>query len=734
MSNIITESFGTYGVGDAGTATGPVALAMLSGVWAAPPQLSTFGYNISQLPWSPTDQDLYLSGGFGGISANDPTGWRRVLPAEQATTYMSLYFGCSQLPTNTPAKVISFRNSGNVAMATLCLETTGGLTLRTGNAVGNAILAATGGPVIRAETVSHIELKFVPASAGSGAFVVYVDDVEVINAATISVTSPGPLAQFNLFDGVAGTNPGASYISHLIVRDVNGDANNTFPIGDRKVATLMVNADDVDHQGWEPHPLHCFGTGILKTNTAGSYVRGPAAVSTDLGALDFTLEGEFRFDTLPTGGNKAVLFSKWNEAGNQRSYEFYLGGPTLESGLLVFRTSTNGAAGTVVEKAKWDWKPVTGTYYHIAMCRDGGSLKLFIDGVEQGTPVVDGDTYFAGTAFPALGAETTTGGAGVAGTYFAGWQDEWRMTVGLSRYSTSFDPPTDGFPRGVDDPHWADVKWLSSWNDASVADDGPLSLALVAVGGAAAITPNDGFAGFQTINQATPFDATFIAADLLPATGLFTLTAVPSPSETVTVGTKDGTAPAVYKFVAALAAAFDVLIGVDFPTTMANLVAAVNAGAGAGTVYGAGTTANADVSAAINPSSQMEVEALVSGTGGNAIVSTTTAADGSWSAATLTGGVDIPPYSQFRLSHLPNGVTIVDSVTIDARAWKTDAGPGTLALSFVGPDGGVLSGASAPISVTPTVYSALFEEDPDTLSTLTPTSILNGLVRIDRTA
>ena len=70
-------------------------------------------------------------------------------------------------------------------------------------------------------------------------------------------------------------------------------------------------------------------------------------------AMFFTIEGSFRFQALPTGSNKAVLFSKWDQPNSRLAYELYVGGPSLEAGNTVFRISTDGTAGTINELVSW---------------------------------------------------------------------------------------------------------------------------------------------------------------------------------------------------------------------------------------------------------------------------------------------------------------------------------------------------------------------------------------------
>lgn len=725
MSNVIVDGFALYGTNAAPSANDAVAQAMLAGAWA---EILTFGkVQVKQgLPWDSSDESYWLVG--AAIAGNVVRNIRRVLPAAVSTAMFSFHCAMAGLPaSNSAVGPIDFRNAGNAIIGTLWVDSTGAVTFDYSNGT-----ASSAGPVVRAETDHHFECKL---DTGAGAFQLYVDGTKVIDITGVTLGATGDVAQFAMSIGFT-TSGGAGYptpyISHLIVRDTNGTYNNTFPVGDRRVATLLPDTDDAA-QGWAVRPLHRFGAGVLVLTSGNAGVYGAASAASDLGSGDFTLEGSFRFNALPTGSNKAVLCGKWGETANQRAYQLYLGGPSLENGWLVFRTSTDGTSGTVVEKLQWQWQPAIGRWYHVAVSRSAGVLRLFIDGVQIGGDVADTDTYYATAAeHPVLGVQVN-GTVAVGGTYLNGWTDEFRMTVGAARYTANFTPPSDLFPRNAADPDWADVVWLSGWDTAAIANDTG-GIALTAINGAAAITPSDGSHGWQVIDKSAPDDTTFIEAALIPATGLLTMTANPLNAETVTVGTTDGTTAAVYTFKTAISTAFDVLIGATISDTADNLVAAINGALGAGTTYGTGTTTNFDVTAFKQPTSAVEVTANVPGTGGNAIASTETLTNGSWGGATLSGGLDIPSYSQFGFSHLPRGAVITDSLTLVSRQWKSDAGATSTKLSFVGGEGGVAAGATNAISAAPTAYFDTIEEDPDTAAGLTPTSILNGLVRFDRTA
>ena len=110
--------------------------------------------------------------------------------------------------------------------------------------------------------------------------------------------------------------------------------------------------------------------------------------------------------------------------------------------------------------------------------------------------------------------------------------------------------------------------------------------------------------------------------------GTLTLSANVANGDTVTTGTKTYTFQTVLTNVDG-----NVLIGATASDSLDNLIAAINLGAGSGTLYAAATTANGYVSAAAGAGDTMDVTALVAGT----IATTSTGGIATWGAATLSG-------------------------------------------------------------------------------------------------
>lgn len=192
------------------------------------------------------------------------------------------------------------------------------------------------------------------------------------------------------------------------------------------------------------------------------------------------------------------------------------------------------------------------------------------------------------------------------------------------------------------------------------------------------------------------------------ATGTLTLSGNAVADETVTVGAK------TYTWKASVSTtANQVKIGATASDSIDNLIAAINAGAGSGTVYGSATTANAAGTAAAGAGDTLVFTAGAVGTASNSVATTETMTSGSWSAATLTGGVNVSTFTggdgkDSEGTDIPTQIA-VDAVRIriiSGQAWvngDTIGTPGTfLAGGFFtfGSPGGISSIFGEPLKVT----------------------------------
>ena len=185
-----------------------------------------------------------------------------------------------------------------------------------------------------------------------------------------------------------------------------------------------------------PSPKTVTAYGNAKTSTAQSKFGG-SSIAFD-GSGDYLSvpgsSGEFSFGT---GDFTIEFWARWSSVASEDAICFGDGiGWTLyiyPAGKLQWgRTSPQSPANLLASSSS----VTTGQWYHIAVTRESGVVKFWIDGNASGS-VSDTANYSANG--------TLNIGKSHAGAWFQGWIDDFRVTKGVSRYTGNFTPPTEPF-------------------------------------------------------------------------------------------------------------------------------------------------------------------------------------------------------------------------------------------------------------------------------------------------
>lgn len=169
-----------------------------------------------------------------------------------------------------------------------------------------------------------------------------------------------------------------------------------------------------------------FGTGSLALDGTGDYLGATPASTFALGSSNWTIEfwayltaygglGSYMVSIGDIGGYNGIVFRN-SSAG------------VLEGGVVTVG-GTAIVSGTTSSLNAW---------HHMALCRDGNTLRLFRNGVQLGTASI---TWSIGTPTYAR-----IGGRWDGTLYTTGYIDDVRITVGTARYTANFTPPTAAFP------------------------------------------------------------------------------------------------------------------------------------------------------------------------------------------------------------------------------------------------------------------------------------------------
>jgi hypothetical protein len=100
----------------------------------------------------------------------------------------------------------------------------------------------------------------------------------------------------------------------------------------------------------------------------------------------------------------------------------------------VDATNTNIISGTTTIAV------VVNAWHHVAVVRQSGATKIYINGVSSGTPTDTGAALINGAVPLHIGAAFETGV-----NSFNGYIDDLRITKGIARYTANFTPPSSAF-------------------------------------------------------------------------------------------------------------------------------------------------------------------------------------------------------------------------------------------------------------------------------------------------
>lgn len=240
---------------------------------------------------------------------------------------------------------------------------------------------------------------------------------------TISMTPTG------LYEGTASAANNANLKLLLHFDGSDGATTTTDSSSNARTITLGGDAQlDTSHKK--------FGTASLLLDGNGDVASAADDGDFDFGSEDFTVECWVRFNTL----FRNTIFSHW-ENGDASGQSLYLTHFDVNDNLRFAYRLTTGLV-----EANYTWEPSTGTWYHIAVVRNGTGLKVYIDGTAVISESVSTTSLVASEDPFRLGAlNDATTASPTMDWHFNGHIDEFRATKGEARYTSNFTPSTSAF-------------------------------------------------------------------------------------------------------------------------------------------------------------------------------------------------------------------------------------------------------------------------------------------------
>jgi hypothetical protein len=191
-----------------------------------------------------------------------------------------------------------------------------------------------------------------------------------------------------------------------------------------------------------------FGGSSLLLDGIGDYVTTPDSPDFSLGAGDWTVE--FWFNCNVAGGTLEWICGQNDGIGTPSSVSVQMFRTT--GNVISGQANVGSTAFTVTGTTQFTNVTNTG-WHHCALSRQGSTLRLFIDGVQEG-----GNVTITGS----INNSANVWGVGTTGEVTAdtwtGWIDRFELIVGLAKRTANFTPPTSdeaiigagfGMPAGI---------------------------------------------------------------------------------------------------------------------------------------------------------------------------------------------------------------------------------------------------------------------------------------------
>lgn len=177
-----------------------------------------------------------------------------------------------------------------------------------------------------------------------------------------------------------------------------------------------------------------FGTAAFDLDGITGYAKSDDHADFALGSNDWTIECWYR--EASHGATRQIIGQHTTAGVVDSAFILYsdTGVPTLS----VYVGGTTYTVTSAVTGLSLD------TWHHVAAVRDGGTLRLFVNGTAAGTTAIAGAVN---NSVDPMAIGTIMGlGVPSLGIYFHGIVDDVRITRGVARYTAAFTPPTAAFP------------------------------------------------------------------------------------------------------------------------------------------------------------------------------------------------------------------------------------------------------------------------------------------------
>jgi hypothetical protein len=168
-----------------------------------------------------------------------------------------------------------------------------------------------------------------------------------------------------------------------------------------------------------------FGGSAAYFDGSGDYLSN-ADAGIALGAGDFTID----FWVQLTATSSRVIFDTQTIGGSStRPNSMFLNLSSGSALVLIHNNANRIASSSILSLNTW---------YHIAIVRNGTKTTLYVNGTADGTTTAI--TANMSTASMVIGMNASS-----SSNFYSGYIDEFRVSVGIARWTANFTPPTSAY-------------------------------------------------------------------------------------------------------------------------------------------------------------------------------------------------------------------------------------------------------------------------------------------------
>jgi hypothetical protein len=231
------------------------------------------------------------------------------------------------------------------------------------------------------------------------------------------------------FGAAAPTDPNFANVSLLLHGNADGSGNIVDSSLSPKTVSKFGNAASATPPAY-PNSNSAFSSAIAFDGTNDYLTANNSDLA--LGTNDFTIEFWVRRSV---STSRAEVVIDYRTAEPQSNIHVYLNPDS--GGIYTARVYVNGA-----DRITGTTTLAVNTWYHLAVSRASGQVRLFINGVQNGSAYLDSSNY-SSSSLAICGRFAQFGGSYLSPN---GFIDELRITKGIARYTANFTPPTAPFP------------------------------------------------------------------------------------------------------------------------------------------------------------------------------------------------------------------------------------------------------------------------------------------------